>query len=378
MEKGMEEGSVSPCNIRAFSPCNVQQEFERIEPSKKRRFKWFLLILNCLLTGMGTTGGPLLLRLYYLHGGQRQWATSWLQTAGFPLLLIPLSVLCIRDRARGVPFMAEPKLLMYSAGIGLLVGLDNFMYSHGLSFLPVSTSALLFSTQLAFTAFFAFLIVKQRFSPYSVNAVVLMTLGAVLLGVRKSGDRPASVSSGEYLVGFLLTLGAALLLGFIFPSIEFAYSKATKTLTHSVVLQFQLGVTFFATVFCTVGMLVNGDFQAMGREARSFGLGEAKYYVVVVAAAVVFQMEFVGWLGVVFCASSFFAGVLGAVLLPITEIAAVIAFDEKFTPEKGMSLALCLWGFTSYFYGAYQSQKKAKAADQGGAENQQPAAAQNV
>ncbi|XP_068648064.1 purine permease 1-like [Aristolochia californica] len=361
LEKGMEEGSVSPCNIRTFSPCNIQPEFQRIDPSKKRRFKFFLLGLNCILTGLGTTGGPLLLRLYYLHGGQRQWTTSWLQTAGFPILLIPLSILYIRDRARGVPFMAEPKLLMYSAGIGLLVGLDNFMYSHGLSFLPVSTSALLFSTQLAFTAFFAFVIVKQKFSPYSVNAVVLMTLGAVLLGVRKSGDRPANVTSGEYLVGFLLTLGAALLLGFIFPSIEFAYSKASKTMTHSVVLQFQFGVTLFATIFCTIGMLINKDFQAIGREAENFGLGEVKYYLILVAAAVVFQMEFVGWLGVVFCASSFFAGVLGAALLPITEIAAVIAFNEKFTPEKGMSLALCLWGFTSYFYGANKSEKKVKA-----------------
>ncbi|KAL6002423.1 hypothetical protein ACLOJK_034355 [Asimina triloba] len=46
---------------------------------------------------------------------------------------------------------------------------------------------LLFATQLAFTAF---IIVLQKFTPYSVNVVILVTLSSVLLGVLKSGDHP--------------------------------------------------------------------------------------------------------------------------------------------------------------------------------------------
>lgn len=98
--------------------------------------------------------------------------------------------------------------------------------------------------------------------------------------------------------------------------------------------------------------------QAIGREAGAYGLGETKYYLVLTAVAILFQMIFVGSIGIVFCTSSLFAGVVTATLLPLTEIAAVIVYHEKFTGEKGMALALCLWGFTSYFYGAYRMEKK--------------------
>ena len=41
-------------------------------------------------------------------------------------------------------------------------------------------------------------------------------------------------------------------------------------------------------------------------------------------------------------------------LTPVAEVLAVVIFKEKFTGEKGMSLAMSLWGFTSYFYGEYK------------------------
>ncbi|KAG9457230.1 hypothetical protein H6P81_001738 [Aristolochia fimbriata] len=329
----------------------------------KNKAGWLLLLFNISLTAIGTIGGPLLLRLYYVNGGNRKWLMSWLQTAGFPLLLFPLSILYLRHRSArpGVPFTAEPKLLLSSAAIGFLVGLNNFLYSLGLSYLPVSTSSLLFSTQLAFTAFFALIIVKQKFTPFSVNAVVLMTLGAILVGIRKSGDRPPAVSDTQYLLGFLMTLAAAALLGFTFPCIELAYAKAgAGAINFAVVLQFQLGVCFFATVFCTVGMLVNEDFGALAREASEFGLGESKYYFLLFFAGVVFQLIFVGAFGVIFCTSSLFAGVLNATLLPVTEVAGVLIYHERFTGEKGMALFLCLWGFASYFYGSYRNDQKKK------------------
>lgn len=237
--------------------------------NKKRKINLWLILVNVACIAVGTIGGPLLVRMYFLHGGSRQWLSSWLQTAGFPIILGPLSFLYVRHRARGQTFFAEPKFLMVSAVIGLFIGLDNFMYSHGLSFLPVSTSSLLFSTQLAFTAFFALIIVRQRFTPYSINAVVLMTLGAVLLGLRKSGDRPAGVSKGEYLLGFIITLGTAALLGFLMPCVELVYAKFSTTINYAVVMQFQLGVTFFATVFSTVGMIANKDFSVRTPESTT-------------------------------------------------------------------------------------------------------------
>ncbi|XP_058097264.1 purine permease 1-like [Magnolia sinica] len=228
---------------------------------EKRTVKWWLIALNCILTGVGTICGPMLLRLYYLYGGSRKWLTSSLQTAGFPVLLIPLSIVYMRERARGMKFLLEPRLFIACVVIGLLMGLDNFMYSMGSSFLPVSTSSLLFATQLAFTAFFAFIIVKQKFTAYTINAVVLMTLGSVLLGLRNSGDRPENVTNGEYLLGFIMTLGASALLGFAYPCIELSYVKARKAITYPVVMQFQFCTTMSATIFCAIGMIINKDFQ---------------------------------------------------------------------------------------------------------------------
>ncbi|XP_058096967.1 purine permease 3-like [Magnolia sinica] len=325
-------------------------------PETTKRIRWKLLLLNCTIMAIGIIGGPLVTRLYFLHGGTRKWIPSWLQTVGFPIQLIPLSIFYVQNRTQERPtkFFAAPRLLIASAGLGLLSGLDNYMYSLGLSYIPVSTSSLLFATQLAFTAFFALIIVRQKFTPYSINSVVLMTLGSIILGVHKSGDRLPGVSNAEYFLGFFVTLGGAALLGFIMPCMELAYTKSSKALTYAGLMQFQIGVGLFATVFCTIGMLVNNDFKAIPREAREYGLGETKYYVVLVSCAVLFQMVFVGMLGVIFCFSSLFTSVFSSMLLPLTEVAGVIAFHERFTAEKGTALALCLWGFVSYFYGAYK------------------------
>ncbi|KAI3844189.1 hypothetical protein MKW92_017219 [Papaver armeniacum] len=343
----MEEGVLSP-NIRPSTPSkhiklsdDIHGDDDGDLKMNKQSLmeKWGLLVLYCIFAAVGFIGGPLLLRVYFLHGGSRKWLSSALQTAGFPILLLPLAILYAK---------------LSSIFVGILVGVSSFMYSYGLSFLPVSTSSILISTQLIFTAFFALILVQQRFSPFSVNAIVVMTLGSVLLGVGQNGDRPEGVTSLQYLLGFVLSIGTAALGGFVLPCIEVAYAKANKIMTFPVVLQYQFCMALSATVFSVIGMVVNKDFPAMQREANEFGLGKMEYYLVLVSSAVVFQISYIGTLGIIFCATSLFAGVVTAVLLPLTEIAAVIVFHEKFTGQKGMALALSIWGFLSYFYGTYK------------------------
>ncbi|OVA07169.1 Drug/metabolite transporter [Macleaya cordata] len=358
----IEEGVINhqaETNQNKLSAGHGDYEHHEDYSKKSLMAKWGLLFLYCICSAVGTIGGPLLLRLYFLHGGNRKWLSSGLQTAGFPILVIPLAILYFkRDRTPcSVQFFASPKLLLSSIIIGILLGVNNFMYSYGLSFLPVSTSSILISTQLIFTALFAFIMVRQKFSPYSINSIVVMTLGSVLLGFGKSGDRPEGVSSSQYLLGFILSIGAAALGGFVLPCTEVAYAKASKVMTYPIVLQYQFCMALSATIFCIIGMLVNKDFSAMQREANDYELGATKYYLVLVSSAVVWQVMYIGTLGIIFCTTSLFAGVISAVLLPLTEIAAVIVFHEKFTGEKGMALALGLWGFSSYFYGSYRETK---------------------
>ncbi|KAG8379945.1 hypothetical protein BUALT_Bualt07G0142400 [Buddleja alternifolia] len=325
--------------------------------------KKIFLIINGVILAVGNCGGPLIMRLYFIHGGKRIWFSSWLETGGWPIILLPLLVNYTRRRITTPQtplFLMKPRVFLAAAAIGTLTGLDDYLYAYGVARLPVSTSALIIATQLAFTAAFAFFLVKQKFTAYSINAVVLLTVGAVILGLHTSGDRPAGESSREYMLGFLLTLAAAALYGLILPLVELMYMKAKQGLTYTLVMEIQLVMCFFATAFCTVGMIINKDFQAIAREAKAYELGETKYYVIVVWSAIIWQCFFLGAIGVIFYSSSLLSGIIITVLLPITELLAVIFYHEKFQVEKGVSLFLSLWGFISYFFGEIKQSKKNK------------------
>ncbi|CAN4115187.1 unnamed protein product [Withania somnifera] len=310
---------------------------------------------------VGVCGGPLMLRLYFVEGGSRIWLNSWLQTGGWPLTLIPLTILYFyRRKTEGSNakfYFITPRIFVASFVIGILTGLDVYLYSWGGSKLPVSTSSLIIGAQLAFTAIGAYFIVKQKFTSYSINAVVLLIVGAVLLGIRASGDRPEGVTSKAYVVGFIMTTLAAALYGVILPFIELIYLKAKQAITAALVLEIQMVMCFASTVFCTVGMIANKDFQAISREAKQFNLGEARYYNVVIWSAIIWQCFFVGAVGVIYLSSSLMSGIIISALLPVTEVLGVVFFNEKFSGEKGLSLFLSLWGFVSYFYGEFKQAK---------------------
>lgn len=322
----------------------------------KKHMKAFLVFLNCMLMAVGQVAGPLLVRIYYLHGGKSNWLGAWLLTAGFPILIIPIAISYIRARARAQAgrLLVTPWLFSASVILGLLLGLDSYLYSFGMSYLPVSVSSILGSSQLAFTAIFAYIIVKHKFTHYSINAVALMTFGSVILGFHMNGDRPSGESKGKYILGFFMTIGGAALHGFLMPALEFTYLKAGKAITFDLVLQVQFLISMFATLFCSIPMIINKDFKAISKEAAEFGLGETKYYTILLIAAIVLQLLVIGSLGVIFNSSSLFGGLVSSLLVPVQQAFAVMILKEVFNAEKGMALAMCLWGFASYLYGEYQ------------------------
>ncbi|XP_019156552.1 PREDICTED: purine permease 3-like [Ipomoea nil] len=317
-----------------------------------RRRRLFLF-LNCIMMFIGNGGGPLLIRLYFIRGGDRIWFSTWISTAGWPINFIPLAAAYYTRRRKSTTsfFTITRNIFLAAAAVGILLGIINYLYTYGVSKLPVSTSSLIVASQLAFTAGAAFLLVKQRFTVFTVNAVMLLTIAAGVLAVGSGGDRPAGESEKEYVAAFLMTLAAAALSGALAPCIELTYTKATQSLTYTLVLEFQMVMTLFATAVSTLGMLVNKDFKAICREARGFELGEAKYYVVVVFTALMWQIYFIGAVGTIRYGSSLLSGIILAASLSLTEVLAVVFYGEKFGPEKGISLALSLWGFVSYFYG---------------------------
>ncbi|KAK8964330.1 Purine permease 3 [Platanthera guangdongensis] len=100
--------------------------------------------------------------------------------------------------------------------------------------------------------------------------------------------------------------------------------------------------------------------QAISRESHLFGLGETKYYVVVIFISLLSQCFFLGLVGTINYSSALLGGIALAICIPITEVLAVIFLHEKFDGEKGVSLALAIWGMTSYFYGEYKSYRQNK------------------
>ncbi|XVF44823.1 hypothetical protein PTKIN_Ptkin02bG0155100 [Pterospermum kingtungense] len=326
--------------------------------------KILLLVLNCTMLGLGTVGGPLVMRLYFLKGGRGVWISSFLETAGWPVMILPLAISYLyRRRKEGSGtklFFIKSPMVLASVVIGLLTGVDDFLYAYAVDRLPISTLSLLISTHLAFTAAFAFLLVKHKFTYFSINSIFCLTFGAVVLALHTSSDRPANESKGQYLLGFFMTLAASALYGFVLPAIELTYKKAKQTITYSLVMEMQMVMSFSATVFCIIGMLFHKDFKAIPREASEFELGQSTYYVIIVWSAIFWQFFFMGVVGVIFSASSLLSGIIIAAMLPVTESLAVVFYHEKFQVEKAVALALSLWGSLYYIYGEYQESNKKK------------------
>ncbi|KAM3275887.1 hypothetical protein ACQJBY_044334 [Aegilops geniculata] len=344
---------------------------QRAGATAKPLYRNPVVVVNFLLMAVGTVCGPLLFRAYFLHGGTRKWLTCLLQTAAWPLLLPPLCVSFFSRRRRqreesateATPLsLMSGRLLAATVAIGLVIGLIDFLYAYGLAYLPVSTSSILVSTQLAFTAVFALVVVRHRFTAFSVNAVVLLVVGAAMLGLNGGGDRPAGVSRAQYYAGFAMTLGSAALYGLVLPLMELSQAqhaaRAGAAVTYTLVLEIQMVIGITGTAFSAVGMLVNNDFHEIPNEARRFDLGEAGYYFMLVSSATAFQCFFIGTIGAIFYGSALLAGVIMTLLISVTEVFAVLFFHEPFNGTKGVALAISIWGFISYFYGEIRTNKQ--------------------
>jgi drug/metabolite transporter (DMT)-like permease len=91
--------------------------------------------------------------------------------------------------------------------------------------------------------------------------------------------------------------------------------------------------------------------QVIPREAQEFGLGKTSYYALLVGSTLMYQLFSLGMNGAIIYGSALLGGVIMTVLIPVTEVLAVLFFHEPFTGIKGIAVALSVWGFVSYFYG---------------------------
>ncbi|RCV46179.1 hypothetical protein SETIT_9G512100v2 [Setaria italica] len=337
-------------NTKTNCSSSMQEQDTSHAPTPPSTPRWPspLVIFSACLVLLGA-GGLLLLRVYFVHGVRRLWLSTLSQLSGWPLLVPPICISLFRGRREGIANHLLPARLV--GAVALLRGLFAvacFVYSLGAQSLPVSTSSLLLAMQLAFNAVFAFLFVGLRFTPFSANAVVLLTLGPAVLGVGPPSGKPAGEGSRTYWTVFCEAIAAAALAGLVLPLVEVAmarYGRRTGAAArvpppYVTVMQMQVVMGAAGTMVCLLGMAVKGDFRAMPREAPEFGLGKTKYCLVFIFEAVSWQLFNLGIMGLIICVSSLLAG--------------------KFDGTNGIALVLSLWGFVSYLYGE-NAQKKLEA-----------------
>ncbi|KAM0946007.1 putative purine permease, plant [Dioscorea sansibarensis] len=323
----------------------------------------FLLIINYGLLIGGSVSSTMLTRFYFIHGGSSRWLTTVVQSSAFPLLLIPIIIF---STTTSTPIFSNftPKLLLLCLAIGLLNGVNNLLISWGISYLPVSTSSLILSSQLAFTLVLSVLLVHQPITFINLNCVILLTLSSVLLaiGSDEESDRRDGITKSQYFLGFMATVGAALLFALYLPLVQLVYKRLSK---YKMVMEMQVVMQGAATGLALVGMVAGGGVEEVRKEAGKGGGGGGFEFdggvywgVVVVVTGVCWQMCFMGTAGLVFLTSSLNCGICMTATLVVNVVGGVVVFGDGFGGVKGVSCVLCLWGFCSYLYGEYYSKKK--------------------
>lgn len=316
---------------------------------------WILLVLSSGAMLVAFPASSLLSRVYFADGGTSKWIISWVAVAGWPLTALILFLTYLFRKTLPTPLTS--KLLLSYLLLGFLSAADNLMYAYAYAYLPASTAALLASSSLVFSALFGYFIVKNQLNASMLNALVIITAAMTIIALDSDSDRYSYVSKKQYIMGFVWDILGSALHGLIFALSELVFVKLLGRRSFHVVLEQQVMVSFFAFVCTTIGVIVNRDFHGMVAEAKTFKGGKASYYQVLVWGAITFQLGVLGGTGVLYLASTVMAGILNAVRVPITSIAAVILLHDPMSGFKILSLIITFWGFGSYIYGSSSIRK---------------------
>ncbi|KAM7255907.1 hypothetical protein ACFE04_011648 [Oxalis oulophora] len=306
-----------------------------VVPRAKRNYKWWIRVTAYIFfLIVGQTTATILGRLYFTKGGNSKWMATFVQSAGFPILLPLLFFFSDSSTATTSTKPNLSILITFYIAYGLILTGDNLMYSYGLLYLPVSTYSLLCATQLAFNAVFSFFINSQKFTPFILNSLVLLTIAASLLAINGDSDEGTGISKGKYVIGFLCTLGASATYSLSLSLVQLTFEKVIKRETFIVVLNMQIYSSFVATCGCVVGLFASGEWSSLTKEMNEYEQGSVSYLMNLTWTAIMWQISSIGLLGLIFQVSSLFSNVISTLALPIVPILAVVIFHDRVTGVK--------------------------------------------
>lgn len=323
---------------------------------------YFAILVLC-----GNSAATLLGRLYFEKGGNSKWMATLIQTIGFPVLIPFLFLTKNRtliddDTTKSLP---SPLVLgsIYVV-LGILGAIVCMFFSIGLSYLPVSTFSLVTATQLGFNAIFSFFLNSQKFTPYIINSVILLTTSAALLVVQGESLGSSKSSKGKYIIGFICTLSAAAIYSLILSLTQVAFTKVIKKQNAKQLLDFIIYQSLVATCLILIGLFASGEWKVLNKEMNEYKLGKISYLMNLIWTGLSWQIFNIGIIGLIVKASSLFANVISTLSLPIIPVLAVFIFKDKMSGIKAVSMFLAIWGFISYIYQHYLDDLKLKAEKQ--------------
>ncbi|KAM0029010.1 putative purine permease, plant [Helianthus debilis subsp. tardiflorus] len=326
-----------------------------------KHYRWWLRVavyIIFLLAGQATA--TLLGGLYYDKGGNSKWMATFVQSAGFPILIPILFFIPPSTKSTTSPPPVATIVLVYLF-FGLLLTGDNLMYSYGLLYLPVSTYSLLCATQLAFNALFSFLFNSQKFTALIINSLILLTVSASLVAVNSDSDNSSNIPKGKYIIGFFCTLGASAGYSLYLSLLQVSFEKVLKSENFRVVLEMQIYPSMVAAAGSVVGLFASGEWDGLKMEMDGYEKGSVSYIMTLLWTAIAWQICSVGILGLIFEVSSLFTNVISTLGLPVVPVLAVIFFGDKMDGVKAIALVVAVWGSVSYVYQHYLDDSKLKA-----------------
>ncbi|XP_048141488.1 purine permease 21-like [Rhodamnia argentea] len=367
-QEAKEENSPHPRSIIPNSQATITP--------KSKNFRWWIrVVFYSLFVLSGQSVATLLGTLYYNKGGNSKWLATLVQLSGFPILFLLYIVPTtkkpsdpnntdIQTDAQAQSQSQSPslkRLALVYLGLGTIVSLDCYLFSLGLLYLPVSTYSLICSSQLAFNALFSFFLNAQKFTPYTTNSLVLLTISSTLLVFQSNSDGPKGISRGKYALGFVCTIAASAGYGLLLSLDQLCFRRVMRHHTLRVVLNMIVYPSLVANVIIVVGLFGSGEWKHLSREMDGYELGKESYVMTLVGTAIAWQVFSIGTIGLIIDMSSLFSNSISVVGLPIVPIFAVVFFGEKMDGVKVMAMVLAIWGFVSYAYQYYLDDAKLKA-----------------
>ncbi|CAH8384392.1 unnamed protein product [Eruca vesicaria subsp. sativa] len=322
-------------------------------------YVFFVLFCQPLATILG--------RLYYENGGESTYVVTLLPLIGFPVLILFNFFSQLRQpKSTDTNVNQSPSfttLVSVYMCTGLILSAYAYLYAIGLLYLPVSTFSLILASQLAFTAFFSYFLNSQKFTPFIVNSLFLLTVSSALLVANTESEDTPNVSQVQYVIGFICTIGASAGIGLLLSLIQLLFRKVFKEHTSSVVMDLTIYQSLVASCVILIGLFASGEWRTLPSEMRNYKLGQVSYVLTLASAAISWQVYTVGLVGLIFESSSVFSNSITAVGLPIVPVIAVIVFHDKMEASKIFSIVLAIWGFLSFVYQHYLDEKQLKRSN---------------